>query len=278
MTFKSVNNRAPYIVDEEGKCLRQLHLTKVVYDLKRGVTNLTWLEAETGNLVKGDLSDKKVFACEEHFKKGELLKLSDLYAEKDIEGIVHINLSCRCSKLDGKRRYSWVYRNGHADKFYYAEEIGTITVTFGADGNGNREVKTDIELPETYYDAEEVYDFNDYEVVNNDGTKTFHEGLCSRLKLTDEQNALVDKLQSVIDECNKAGIKLVFNLCDYYLTAFNSANIDRVEYDPSCDEENEICHYLNLRDSRTLNGVYDVNTEDDCLQFVVKKDTLKTKK
>ena len=82
MIFKSVNNRAPYIVDEDSKCLRQIHLTEVVYDFKNGTTQLTWYEAGTGDFVHGDLSDKIVYANEDLFKKGELLKPSDLYEEK----------------------------------------------------------------------------------------------------------------------------------------------------------------------------------------------------
>ena len=74
MTFKSVNCRAPCIVDEDGKCLRQLHLTEIVYDLTTGETKLKWIEAETGDFVFGDLSDKRVYASEEQFKKGEELE------------------------------------------------------------------------------------------------------------------------------------------------------------------------------------------------------------
>ena len=278
MIFKCVNTRAPYIVDEENKCLRQLHLTKVVYDLQHGLTDLTWIEAETGKLIVGDLSDKKVFVNEEHFQKGEILKQTDLYAERNINEVIYTNLSCRNAKVDGKRYYSWVYRNGHADKFYYDEEIGAIKITFGDDGKGAKKAEADIELPETYYDVEEVYDFNDYEVVNNDGTKSFHEGLCKRLRLTDEQNVMLDKLQAMLDECGRAGIQIAFDLCDYQLTAFNKANVERIEYDPGYDEEEEICHSLNLRESRTLSGVYDINTDDSSLQFVVAKNTLKTSK
>ena len=277
MIFKSVNNRAPYIVDEDSKCLRQLHLTQVVYDLQHGLTDLTWVEAETGKLILGDLSDKKVFGNEAHFQKGEILKLTDLYAERSIDAVINVNLSCNYMKRDGNRCYSWVYRHGHADKFYYDEEISTIKITFGADGNGQKVVETDIELPKTYYDVEEVYDFNDYEVVNNDGTKIFHEGLCKRLRLTDEQNTMLDKLQVMLDECGRAGIQIAFDLCDYKLTAFNKANIERVGYDPGFDEEKEICHSLNLRESRTLCGVYDI-PDDHGFQFVVAKNTLKTNK
>ena len=278
MTFKNVNFRAPYIVDEDSKCLRQLHLTTIVYDLTTGETKLTWIEAETGKLIMGDLSDKKVFANEEHFQKGEILKQIDLYAESSINKVIYMNLSFRNAKVDGKRYYSWVYRNGHADKFYYDEEISAIKITFGDDGKGVKKVETDIELPETYYDVEEVYDFNDYEVVNNDGTKSFHEGLCKRLRLTDGQNVMLDKLQAILDECSRAGIQIAFDLCNCQLTAFNKANVECVGYDPGYDEEMEICHYLNLRESRTLSGVYDINTEDSSLQFVVAKNTLKTSK
>lgn len=278
MIFKSVNNRAPYIVDEDSKCLRQIHLTEVVYDFKNGTTQLTWYEAETGDFVHGDLSDKVVYANEDLFKKGELLKPSDLYVNKTIYEIIRSENWRRNVKCEGVRDYLWVYQNGVCAKFYLDDEIGKITKTWGTDGTGQCKIETDIEIPESYYSPQECYEFNDYEIVNNDGTKTFHEGLCKRLKLTKEQEVLVDKLQSVINECKEAKIQVSFDLNDYTLTAYNVANVDRVEYDPEVDEETEVAHYLNLREARTISDVYDINTEDNNLQFVVKKSSLKQSK
>ena len=278
MKFKNVNCRAPYIVDEDSKCLRQLHLTTIVYDLMNGETKLTWMEAETGDFVFGDLSDKQVYVSEEQFKKGEQLKLTDLYKYENFWLIINYATPNRRVLKEGDRYFSWVYRNGVADKFYYDEEVHTITTTFGTDGTGQRKIELDVEIPETYHNAQEVYDFNGYEIVHNDGTKTYHEGLCARLKLTKEQEALVDKLQSVLNECRDAKIHIRFDLSDYNLTAYNVADVERVEYDPIIDEKTEVCQYLNLRKARTLSGVYDINTEDDSLQFVVKKSTLRQQK
>lgn len=278
MKFKSVNCRAPYIVDEDSKCLRQLHLTTIVYDLTNGETELTWLEAETGAFVFGDLSDKQVYASEEQFRKGEQLKMTDLYDYGSYWNIInYITPNSRVVK-EGDRLFSWIYRNGVADKFYYDEEINTITTTFGTDGTGKRKIELNVEIPETYYNAEEVYEFNDYEIVNNDGSKTYHEGLCARLQLTKEQEALVDKLQAVLDECNDAKIHIRFDMCDYKLTAYNVAGMERVGYDLDFDEETEIRQSLNFRKARTLSGVYDINSEDSDLQFVVKKSSLKQHK
>ena len=275
MIFKSVNNRAPYIVDEDSKCLRQLHLTEIVYDLTSGETKLKWIEAETGAFMLGDLSDKQVYGSEEQFKKGETIKRSDLYTEVSFAKVINYATPNRNVKTENNRLYSWVYENGVATKYYYDERIKTITTTFGSDGCGVREIKTDVEFPEMYYDAEEVYEFNDYEIVNNDGTKTFHEGLCRRFELTKEQHALVDKLQDVVNECMEAGIKITFDLGIYELVAFNVKGIDRIEYEPEYDEDTEVCHRLNFRNERKIKGVYDVNTDDPSVQFVVKKDSIK---
>lgn len=278
MIFKRVNFRAPYIVDEDSRCLRQIHLATVVYDLKNGTTELSWYEADTGDYVHGDLSDKMVYANEDLFRKGEQLEASDLYTNRTIYEVIRDNV-CRYNvHSDGKRDFLWVYRNGVATKFYLDEEIGKITITWGADGSAQCKEETDIKMPESYWSPQQCYDFHDYEVVNNDGTKTFREGLCKRLKLNKKQEALADKLQAVINECKEAKIQLCFDLSDYSLTAFNVTNVDRVEYDPTIDEETELAHYLNLREARTFDGVYDINTEDDSLKFIVKKNTLKTSK
>ena len=235
------------------------------------------IDIKDGPWFVGDLSDKVVYANEDLFKKGELLKPSDLYANKTIYEVIRSEVCRRNVKCEGVRDYLWVYQNGVCAKFYLDDEIGKITKTWGTDGTGQCKTETDIKMPESYYSPQECYEFNDYEIVNNDGTKTFHEGLCKRLKLTKDQEVLVDKLQAVIDECKEAKIQVSFDLNDYTLTAYNVANVERVEYDP-CVDDDEVAHYLNLREARTISGVYDINTEDDSLQFVVKKDTIKTHK
>lgn len=278
MTFKSVNNRAPYIVDVNTKCLRQLHLTEIVYDLTTGETKMKWIEAEIGNIVSGDLSDKMVYANEEQFGKGEQLEMKDLYATKSFQEIINYATPDRCVHMDGKRPFSWVYENGVATKYYYDERINAITTTFGPDGKCCRDIKTDVEFPEMYYSAEELYVFNDYEIVNNDGTKTFHEALCNRLKLTPEQEALVDMVTDAIKECKKAGVHISFDICDYQLIAFNVSQIERLEYSPCRPDDDEIATTFAIRNPKVIPGVYDINLDDPEWQFIVKKSSLKQHK
>ena len=125
--------------------------------------------------------------------------------------------------------------------------------------------------------VEELFDYNDYEIVHNDGTREYHEGVLGRLALTPEQKALADKLQSVINECKEAGMAITFDYSDYNLYAYNQLMIKEVGYDAQCDDDTEERYRLTLRRAYELKGIGEVNTDDDYF-LVIKKDTLKTSK
>ena len=49
-------------------------------------------------------------------------------------------------------------------------------------------------------------------------------------------------------------------------------HIDRIEYDPKVDEDTEVAyHFEDDRAGRVFSGVYDLNTEDSEVKFVIKK-------
>jgi len=137
--------------------------------------------------------------------------------------------------------------------------------------------RIDGELPkEYYYSADEVYQYNDYAIQDKDGKKVVHEGVYRRLFLTDEQNALVDKVQGAIDACIKAGVTFGFDYADNQLTCFNMKDIKKVGYCPQVDEETEESYPLDLsRAGRCLKHIGDYNTDDSDLEFVIKKSTKK---
>lgn len=269
--FKTAKLIKPYIYDKENKCLRQLQIESEVYNLKEGKVELTWKEAETGNIINGDLSDYDVYPSKSDFVSGN--RDTEACVELSLEEVIDKIAVCY-TKRDSERKYVWVYENGQATKWYFDEHINVITVNYE---NGCLEdITTDVEIPEAYRSTEEVYKYNDYEVVNNDGTKEYHEGLYKRILLTDEQNKVVDKLQSMIAECKEAGIGIVFDYRSCELKVYNKASVGMYEYSPSEDDDHVLIE-TDFERSRRIEGIEDVNTDDD-YWFVLDKNTIKTSK
>lgn len=272
MKFKVVKNNYPtssvYVFDGESKCLRQITIKCAKYNIKLGTSELTWTEAETNREIVSDLSDLKIYASGDGFNAGQELKACCVISEVGINDLLKDFRFKGYRYLDNGRVYVWTYINGSAQKWYLDEHISELT--FDHTDKYNRQDKADVGIPETYRSAEDVYCYNDYTVVNSDGTKEFHEGVYKRLILSEEQNALVDKLQKVINECKDAHIKLAFDTCDYQLYAFNMANIDRLEYDAQTNDDEE-AYSFDLRKARSIENVYDVNQDDSSYCFVIKK-------
>ena len=60
---------------------------------------------------------------------------------------------------------------------------------------------------------------------------------------------------------------------DYTLNAVNERRVQRIEYAPCVDEDTEEAHYFDdSRAAHTFKNVTDLNSEDDCLKFVIKKE------
>lgn len=270
VTFKKVTNHQPFIYDDFDKCLRQLKLASVTWNIKRGETTIKWLTAETNEIIVGDLSDYDVYASKETFSNGNKIG-AGLYKEASAYDIFSL-LSRRYMNIEDGRCYVWTFEDGQAVKWFYDEHISSVT--FNTEDNT---FKSDVEIPESYRSASDVYFYNDYEVVNNDGTKEFHEAMGKRIFLTDEQNALVDKLQSILEECEKAGVTIVMDYYDYSIKAYNKAATGEVEYSPCVDGEKQVAVKVDLERARIITGICDINTDDD-YYFVYDKSDIKTSK
>lgn len=273
--FKRVKNQYqnPYIFDTKDKCLRQLHLVMTVHDVKAGTSEHNWKMAETGDIITGNL-EGEIYSSEENFNSGEPLSPNALYETMD-EPHLFAHVPAAHKYTEDGRTYVLIYEDGQATKWFFDEHINEVVECY--DNDGEYQWKADVEIPESYSCVEEVYKYNDYEIVHNDGTKEYHEGVLNRLTLTPEQKVLADKLQSVINECKKAGMAITFDYSDYNLYAYNQSTIKTVGYDAECDDETEERYRLSLKRAYTFKGIGEVNTEDDYF-LVIKKDTLKTSK
>lgn len=266
--FEIINTfNCKYVFSQEDKKLMSIKPAKTVYDIKEGTVEQTFILGGEGEPRKiGE--NWKFYYGEQSFKEGSSLPQSDIVKKMTTMDVMEIMFRGVKNDNNGNGPFVWIFENGEATKWYFEERVNKVTI----DHLNSGKTTMDCEQPEYYYDAEEVYQYNDYTVKNSDGTVTVREGVYRRLMLTDEQNKLVDKLQNVINECKKAGIQIDYELSDYHLVAYNAKDIEEIGYDPNYDDETEVAYHLELaRAGRTIFGVGDVNTDDDYLKFIIKK-------
>ena len=80
----------------------------------------------------------------------------------------------------------------------------------------------------------------------------------------------------MIAECKEAGIGIVFDYSSCELKVYNKASVGMYKYSPSEDDDHVLIE-TDFERSRRIEGIEDVNTDDD-YWFVLDKNTIKTSK
>lgn len=270
--FEVINTaNAKFVYLEDEKKLVSMQPARTTYYLDEDKAEQTFIlggdESQTHRLAL----DGKYYVSEAAFAGGASLPRENAVRPDKLDDIMKSLFRAYLVKEDETGPFVWVYENGQATKWRIENHAEKVVID-----HINGKVDCGIELPETYFDPEEVYKYNDYVVQEKDGKTKVREGVYRRLFLTDEQNALVDKLQEAIDECTKGGISIDFDYADNSVTCFNIKNIKEFGYCPSVDEETEESYPLDLsRAGRCLKRIGDYNTDDGDMAFVIKKSTKK---
>ena len=271
-----------YWFNAEREALVKLVLVNQSFNIDTTRASYGWAEADGDRekvvkVTTFDPQNPDVLPCfyksPEDFEKGKTIGKDELYWMRDESGLCGELLNEQHNhraRMDDKGCYIWAFVKGQAVKWYFNEHITTVTL-HGGNGILNVKATADEEVPESYFSVEEVYNYNDWVEVREDGESVKHEGVYKRLFLEPDQNELLDKLQAVLDECKKAGIRVYFDLCDYTLSAFNERHIERVEYDPALEDDEKVLDLDLSRAARDLSGDCDINTEDSEWKMVIKK-------
>lgn len=283
--FRTISAGVRYMYNKEMQSLVEVKLICEVFSLNSGKASQIWRVANTDKTARTryepatdeepEKFDGEMYHTFEDFEKGKKMTIDELFfnhsTECDIcsglvKGLVYI-------KIDEKGAYIWTIENGQAVKWYFREHIDTVTWEYNEEGQIT--VTSDYdggELPEAYSSSEEVYKYNDYRFVDAEGNEEVREGVYKRLKLDDDQKLLANKLQQVLEECKEAGMKVYFSTTHYDLRAVNQRKVERIGYDPEFDEETEQeFGFDDRRASHVFSGVYDLNSEDSDMKFVIKK-------
>lgn len=114
-----------------------------------------------------------------------------------------------------------------------------------------------------YASEKSVYEYNDFKILNEDGTTTIKKSLKTRLAFNDEQNALIDELGGFLDKLSGSGVFVVYDRETETLCAFK----DNVRFTNSDElEDDEVCVTHMAHDIRSMTAI------DDYRGVVINKD------
>lgn len=281
INFRTIRIEKAYMFNKKMECLVKVTLERVEYLIDSGKSTQTWRIANTDKKVmtsyvpatetEPEMFDGKLYHKLEDFEKGKVLTVDEIFYSNSNERELCSYLS-QSVQADKDGAYIWAYEKGEAVKWYFRKHIDIVQTIFEEDRPRKWSANDDVQIPESYWSAEEVYKYHDYRFIDAEGKEQVHEGVLKRLFLEPDQKKLAKKLQAVIDECNAAGMCIYWSNCDYTLNAVNVRKIERIEYDPIVDEETEEAIYFDDSSaSHTFKNVDDWNSEDSCIKFVIKK-------
>jgi len=282
--FAAMNKTNVYWFNRDREALVQLVLVRSSFNLDSHKARHEWAEKDGDPekvvlVIDYDPQEPGklplFYKTTEDFEKGkamnsdEMLRMRD---EKDVCDDLLRGQYCRRVFDDEKGAYIWAYIKGQAVKWYFRKHIDWVTRHY-VNGTIDK-ITSDAEggVPVSYSSVEEVYQYNDWTEVTEQGERVKHEGVYNRLRLEPDQEELAKKLQEAIDACREAKMDVYINLMNYELNAVNMRHVDRIEYDPEVDENTELAYeFDDGRAGHTFSGVYDLNSEDSSLKFVIKK-------
>jgi hypothetical protein len=151
--------------------------------------------------------------------------------EQGIEAMLYTihDYMFRALNVNTSTRTAWVFENGEAI------EKSMDDIVFVLDCYRKLSIKDGIELHKT---REDVFKHNDYVMVDEQGVEHVVESVATKMRMTDEQMVLIQKLKETIDALSAKNIRLWYESDCEKLIAFNYNNSDDsyVGYAPDMEE------------------------------------------
>jgi hypothetical protein len=160
----------------------------------------------------------KVYATTENYEKGIETKPSLIY--QSMFERLGINVATHTA---------WAFEDGEA------VEKSVDDIVFVYDRNHKLSIKDGTKL---YQTREDVFKYNDYVMVDENGMEHVVESIATKMRMTEEQMVLIQKLKETIDALSAKNIRLWYESDCEKLIAFNYNNSDDsyVGYAPDMEE------------------------------------------
>lgn len=132
--------------------------------------------------------------------------------------------------VNTKTRTAWVFENGEA------VEKSVDDIIFVLDSNHKLSIKDGTKL---YKTREDVFKYNDYVMVDEQGVEHVIESVATKMKMTEEQMVLIQNLKEAIEALSAKNIRLWYDTDQERLLAYNYNNYEDayVGYAPDMEED-----------------------------------------
>jgi hypothetical protein len=191
-----------YVFNKESQMLESFKLIEARFNLKDN--NVHYTAVVGGENVEFCDDNLKVYQNEEEYKNGK--HLSGVSKDYHIQRLLNYDDYGMC----------WTYDNGDAVQVS-AEDIPLLYIVKG------NEIVTD-DGKRFFGNKATVWKYNDLVVKREDGSIETIECIYNKMKMTDTQMAIIEKLRKVWQEARDNGIELYTHACDCKLMAINTQN------------------------------------------------------
>lgn len=237
---KKLATEKGFIFNEDTKKLESYEFISAEFNLMRTWTvyhcKLGGKDAEIHD------SGLKVYASTEKYEQGI-----------EVMPCTIMEYQFRNLNINTKTRTAWVFEKGEAVE----KSINDIIFVF--ESNHGLSIKDGIEL---YATREDVFKYNDYIMVDEQGVEHVVESVATKMRMTDEQMVLIQNLKEAIDALSSKNIRLWYDTDHERLLAYNYNNYEDayVGYAPDMDEDYQ--------------SVYEFHETIDFLGYIGCDDTL----
>lgn len=132
--------------------------------------------------------------------------------------------------VNTKTHTAWVFENGEA------VEKSVDDIIFVLDSNHELSIKDGIKL---YKTREDVFKYNDYVMVDEQGVEHVVESVATKMRMTEEQMVVIQKLKDAIDALSYYNVGLYYDGEQERLIAFNESQTEDayVGYAPDMEDD-----------------------------------------
>lgn len=172
---------------------------------------------------------EREFTCSENtkfFDSVEMYKNDSPVSSTSAFGTTDICRHLQCRFVDGNTFKGWTFSNKIAEELTFEvtriEIKGTAISIVGSDQHGR-------DIPKCFYwSRQDVLDNNVVKVIDKDGNESEMVGINVLTKLDEDQRAMADELEALIEKMRNSGMVIVFDDCNGCISAINSRRIGNV--------------------------------------------------
>ena len=198
MAYNKIADKDGFIYNEETKRLESYQFIKAEFTLGSDV--VTYYCKLGGQETRFCDSNLQVYASERDYEIGKVRPVFHVYDYN----LAHVGIM--------SDKTAWMYEDGHAVKRCVDDVVLTYT-------RGELTSATKM-----YMSREDVFKYNDYKVLDADGKEHVVTCIATRMRMTEEQQEILERLRKVIKEAEEHGIRICYDYNHEQINAYNVQN------------------------------------------------------